>query len=1096
MQRLLLWSLSQLSWCHEASPMQQMQGNCVSSMFNGSSQVRNRQVLSTMLRGGKNAPEEENVSADADSKSLQQMRKELKDEYNFNGADQLSIDEVEEAWLSYALQREMEEMADKVRFPIYDASAIDNEDKWDVLAEIDFNNGGSFLLDDKIEDMHLPDILELFAAFVRFGSSEQKHTTWQKDGSVYTAIPQMFIDFAKECRVDASYRLLRRCLRHTFDSRTESLDNKTAKIVLCNGEVGIHLSTPIPASMKKDIYDGDTVLTKDKILCAKCDCKSGAQKKNRNVCVHTKPRGLLLSVLLAEDLAEHMLLELTSMLTSAAVESDVWSEEQVEKAKKSVLILMEASGDVAAATEAAKKDTLFDMLQPYKTGTQQQKQWDRKHKPPTADEIGPFDEIILDSPEQKAKEVFNRSSPKTKLDQVEEVVNFTPNYIQTGIVLNASGYDPSKSGFVGFQLLEHRRNKQPVDLNALPQLISTAQSEWRELLQEAESRSMRQSKQQLANLTQNQPASPLTKRKSYELRSQIITPSPKKMKKSGAKQCSKVGCDNIEGKGIQFNRIPAEPPELPDGASLAKKLTHRARKELWLESMDRIGRNRGVDKTKGLRICSCHPSETIRRQLYVEDNGTKASKLFDLTVVVGAGVGSSVIPSETTKGVGKDRFAQQQLQQLRDDEDNARSSQEELPRDASPVEMTERENVRLRGELASTTLQMQRLAELTSDDSRQSSPITCPAVEKSAGFVEGKERPSNLAPNQKRRFKVVEVKNTFLRSSSNKNKNSTANKHYSTGKKELSAQKPPTVLPTMDCSEVKRRTGFCNVSTLLAYVIVVCNGDFDRIRKRRTSLTWFEEWFLYLEWKYHATNLRQQDMEAAWGIDKRFINHVKDCKAALDMAAFLSWPIFASFEEDKALRNPQKWAKYDKYRVIQWDMTNIPAPKFADASLHRATFSQYYGMNCAKSGIGMQLCGWVIPEKAWTGAVEDGPYHSNAGYLQAQKEFQEADLVAGKVIKFHNILDRGYRGNVTAFRNDQLCLQPPSSRSDRRFTGKQTIFAGSVARDRSGNERGVRVMKRSGLFKRGFKETMSVKRFCDAVLTWGFQVNFMYKPVH
>mmetsp|Transcript_23887 Transcript_23887/g.47405 ORF Transcript_23887/g.47405 Transcript_23887/m.47405 type:complete len:158 (+) Transcript_23887:1448-1921(+) len=157
--------------------------------------------------------------------------------------------------------------------------------------------------------------------------------------------------------------------------------------------------------------------------------------------------------------------------------------------------------------------------------------------------------------------------------------------------------------------------------------------------------------------------------------------------------------------------------------------------------MDRIGRNRGVDKTKGLRICSCHPTETIRRRLYVEDNGTKASKLFDLTVVVGAGVGSSVIPSETTKGVGKDRFAQQQLQQLRDDEDNARSSQEELPRDASPVEVTERENVRLRGELASTMLQMQRLAELTSDDSRHSSPITCPAVEKSAGFVEGKDKP-------------------------------------------------------------------------------------------------------------------------------------------------------------------------------------------------------------------------------------------------------------------------------------------------------------------------------------------------------------------
>jgi hypothetical protein len=38
--------------------------------------------------------------------------------------DQLSIDEVEEAWLSYVLQREIEEMAGNVRFPVYAALAI------------------------------------------------------------------------------------------------------------------------------------------------------------------------------------------------------------------------------------------------------------------------------------------------------------------------------------------------------------------------------------------------------------------------------------------------------------------------------------------------------------------------------------------------------------------------------------------------------------------------------------------------------------------------------------------------------------------------------------------------------------------------------------------------------------------------------------------------------------------------------------------------------------------------------------------------------------------------------------------------------------
>jgi hypothetical protein len=55
-------------------------------------------------------PEEQDESSvEAPKKPMiQQMRKDLRDEYNFNGVDQLSIDEVEEAWLSYVLQREME----------------------------------------------------------------------------------------------------------------------------------------------------------------------------------------------------------------------------------------------------------------------------------------------------------------------------------------------------------------------------------------------------------------------------------------------------------------------------------------------------------------------------------------------------------------------------------------------------------------------------------------------------------------------------------------------------------------------------------------------------------------------------------------------------------------------------------------------------------------------------------------------------------------------------------------------------------------------------------------------------------------------------
>jgi serine protease inhibitor ecotin len=39
-----------------------------------------------------------------------------------------------------------------------------------------------------------------------------------------------------------------------------------------------------------------------------------------------------------------------------------------------------------------------------------------------------------------------------------------------------------------------------------------------------------------------------------------------------------------------------------------------------------------------------------------------------------------------------------------------------------------------------------------------------------------------------------------------------------------SASKLPVVLPTMDDIEVKRRTGFCDASTLMAFVVVVCNA--------------------------------------------------------------------------------------------------------------------------------------------------------------------------------------------------------------------------------------------------------------------------------
>ena len=138
----------------------------------------------------------------------------------------------------------------------------------------------------------------------------------------------------------------------------------------------------------------------------------------------------------------------------------------------------------------------------------------------------------------------------------------------------------------------------------------------------------------------------------------------------------------------------------------------------------------------------------------------------------------------------------------------------------------------------------------------------------------------------------------------------------------------PLVLPEMESSKVKRRTGFSSSVDMIAYIVTICNGDFTRIRKRKSSMTWFEEWFYYFEYKYGHTNIRQIDMESAWEMHHFALNQIKDCKLALDAAGLESWPPYASLKEDEDLRNKEKWKHYDGQRVVMWDMTNIPAYKF------------------------------------------------------------------------------------------------------------------------------------------------------------------------
>ena len=139
---------------------------------------------------------------------------------------------------------------------------------------------------------------------------------------------------------------------------------------------------------------------------------------------------------------------------------------------------------------------------------------------------------------------------------------------------------------------------------------------------------------------------------------------------------------------------------------------------------------------------------------------------------------------------------------------------------------------------------------------------------------------------------------------------------------------------------------------------------------------------MHFEYKWGRTLTRMGDIPAVHGPNKRFLIRAVALKYNIERRARNSWPTYATYKEDKELRNSDKWeAKYGGIRPVMWDMTNIPAYGFSDADFNRMTYSKYYAMNCFKGGIFCQLCGWIGTADLWTVAVSDTDYNRRAGYI-------------------------------------------------------------------------------------------------------------------
>ena len=310
---------------------------------------------------------------------------------------------------------------------------------------------------------------------------------------------------------------------------------------------------------------------------------------------------------------------------------------------------------------------------------------------------------------------------------------------------------------------------------------------------------------------------------------------------------------------------------------------------------------------------------------------------------------------------------------------------------------------------------------------------------------------------------------------------------------------PPVVeVESIADAVVKNRTGFGSVLGMLTYIGIACDGDTDLMTKTSTSLTWFEEWFLFFEAEWERADTTWALKENCYGLHPDRLKAVFDGKNEIVLKARARWPMFVTVDEDVKLRRDKYSVRYSNKQVVFWDMSNVSVSKPTDADWQRLTFSQYYGGNEGKGGVGVQPCGWIVTYPLWTGAISDTDYLNSAGILEMQQEY--AAKFASESNKeenpFVNIVDKGFRSIAAALRaGKQLLLQPFFAKSDQKFNTHQVLTSAAIAADRAGNERAVNVAKRAGMLKRGIRPAESWERICDVWLGWSFQANFMYKSV-
>lgn len=116
--------------------------------------------------------------------------------------------------------------------------------------------------------------------------------------------------------------------------------------------------------------------------------------------------------------------------------------------------------------------------------------------------------------------------------------------------------------------------------------------------------------------------------------------------------------------------------------------------------------------------------------------------------------------------------------------------------------------------------------------------------------------------------------------------------------------------------EIKECTGFPSLATMIAFIVVLNNGNMEKLIETTTEMTRFEEWMLFFERAWGKSCSSWADCRRKYHISDHCCRRLFDDKRTICMRIRRSWPRFATQREDVALRRKQWSETYGENRRL------------------------------------------------------------------------------------------------------------------------------------------------------------------------------------